>query len=68
MNKESEEVGRRLKTMRIERGLSGGEVASRSNVHPTTLSRIEGGTEDPKFSTAKRIVEQGLGASLSELS
>ncbi len=59
-------LGRRLKAMRIERGMSAEQVSATAGIHPTTLSRIESGGEDPKWSTLKKIM-QGLGADLSDL-
>lgn len=63
---DTSELGRRLKTMRIERGMAAEEVSAIAGIHPTTLSRIEGGGEDPKWSTVRKIM-QGLGADLSDL-
>ncbi len=60
------QLGRRLKTMRIERGISAEALSDKARIHPTTLSRIEGGAEDPKWSTVKKIV-RALGADLSDL-
>ncbi len=60
------ELGRRLKTMRVERGMAAEELSAKADIHPTTLSRIEGGGEDPKWSTVKKIL-QALGAELSDL-
>jgi transcriptional regulator with XRE-family HTH domain len=40
------------------------EVANRSGVHATEVSRIEGGKRDPQVSTVKKLAEAvGLNAS-----
>ncbi len=57
------QLGRLLKRMRIERGISAEALATMADIHPTTLSRIESGTEDPKWSTVKKIL-RALGVDL----
>lgn len=42
------------------------EVAERSGVHATEVSRIEGGKRDPQISTVQRLAE-AVGVSASDL-
>jgi transcriptional regulator with XRE-family HTH domain len=42
------------------------EVAERSGVHATEVSRIEGGKRDPQVSTVQRLAE-AVGLSASDL-
>lgn len=41
--------------MREERGLTQEQVAHRSGVHATEVSRIEAGKRDPRVSTLERL-------------
>jgi transcriptional regulator with XRE-family HTH domain len=42
------------------------EVGNRSGVHPTEVSRIEGGKRDPQVSTVQKLVK-AVGLSASDL-
>ncbi len=43
--------------MREAQGLTQEEVAERSGVHATEVSRIEGGKRDPRISTVERLAK-----------
>jgi transcriptional regulator with XRE-family HTH domain len=49
------ELGGNLKAARKRLGLTQEQVAERSGVHPTEVSRIEAGKRDLKVSTLKRL-------------
>jgi transcriptional regulator with XRE-family HTH domain len=48
-------LGRNLRRAREERELTQEEVARRSGVHATEVSRIEAGKRDPRVSTVERL-------------
>jgi transcriptional regulator with XRE-family HTH domain len=50
-------LGRNLRHARNRLGLTQEEVAERSGVHATEVSRIEGGKRDPKVSTVERLAK-----------
>lgn len=60
------EVGRRLGSARLQRGLAQGVVARRAGIAPSYLSRIENAKVQPTFRTVMRIVDV-LKADLSEI-
>jgi transcriptional regulator with XRE-family HTH domain len=49
--------GIRLREARERLGLSQEEVAQRSGVHATEVSRMEAGKRDPKISTLRRLAK-----------
>jgi transcriptional regulator with XRE-family HTH domain len=49
------DLGSNLRDARKKLGLTQEEVAERSGVHPTEISRIEAGKRDPRVSTVKRL-------------
>jgi transcriptional regulator with XRE-family HTH domain len=49
------ELGTNLRDARKRLGLTQEEVAERSGVHPTEVSRIEVGKRDPRISTLLRL-------------
>ena len=49
------DLGANLRDARKKLGLTQEEVAERSGVHPTEVSRIEAGKRDPRVSTLKRL-------------
>lgn len=49
--------GRNLRAARERLGLTQEEVAQRSGVHATEVSRIEAGKRDPKVSTLERLAK-----------
>ena len=48
-------LGANLRTARKQIGLSQEQVAERSGVHATEVSRIEAGKRDPRVSTVERL-------------
>jgi transcriptional regulator with XRE-family HTH domain len=50
-------LGVNLRAARKEAGLSQEQVAERSGVHATEVSRIEAGKRDPRVSTVERLAE-----------
>jgi len=48
-------LGRNLRSARERRDLTQEQVAERSGVHATEVSRIEAGKRDPKVSTLERL-------------
>jgi transcriptional regulator with XRE-family HTH domain len=51
------DLGRNLRRARKWAGLTQEEVAERSGVHATEVSRIEAGKRDPRISTMERLAE-----------
>ncbi len=51
------DLGRNLRRAREQAELTQEQVAERSGVHATEVSRIEGGKRDPKVSTLRRLAE-----------
>jgi transcriptional regulator with XRE-family HTH domain len=49
--------GTNLREAREKLGLTQEQVAQRSGVHSTEVSRIEGGKRDPKISTLERLAK-----------
>ena len=49
--------GTNLREARKKLGLTQEQVAQRSGVHSTEVSRIEGGKRDPKISTLERLAK-----------
>ena len=58
--------GKRLKELRLARGLSQEELAFRVGIHRTYLGGIERGERNPSLRNLAAIAK-GLGVSLSEL-
>lgn len=50
-------LGGNLRAVRHKRGLSQEQVAERSGVHATEVSRIESGKRDPRVSTVERLAK-----------
>lgn len=51
------DLGTNLREARDRLGLTQEQVAERSGVHATEVSRIEAGKRDPQVSTVKRLAE-----------
>ena len=51
------DFGARLREARERLGLTQEEVAQRSGVHATEVSRMEAGKRDPKISTLRRLAK-----------
>jgi transcriptional regulator with XRE-family HTH domain len=49
------DLGSNLRAARKKLGLTQEQVAERSGVHPTEVSRIEAGKRDPQVSTLRRL-------------
>lgn len=50
-------LGTNLREARVRLGLTQEQVAQRSGVHSTEVSRIEAGKRDPKVSTLERLAK-----------
>lgn len=61
-----EALGRVLKALREEKGLSQKEFASRIGLSSSWLSRIESGNYDPPWSNLRRVAK-GLAITLGDL-
>ena len=48
-------LGAALKELRLERGLSQEELAHRASLHPTWISHLESGRENPAWGTVRRL-------------
>ena len=59
-------LGKAIKQVRAERGLSQEEVGRRAEIHPTWISHIESGRNNPAWGSVRRIAE-ALEIKLSEL-
>jgi transcriptional regulator with XRE-family HTH domain len=59
-------LGRAIKKLRTEHGLSQEEVGLRAEIHPTWISHIESGRNNPAWGSVRRIAA-ALGVKLSEL-
>lgn len=58
-------LGAALRELRLERGLSQEELAHRASLHPTWISHLESGRENPAWGTVRRLataLEVPLGA------
>jgi transcriptional regulator with XRE-family HTH domain len=60
-------VGRQLRILREERGLTQEAVGERAGYSGKYVSEIERGLRDPALTTLERLVEQGVGCALDEL-
>ncbi len=49
------DLGSNLRAARKKLGLTQEQVAERSGVHPTEVSRIEAGKRDPQVSTLRKL-------------
>lgn len=59
-------LGRAIKQLRTERGLSQEEIGLHAEIHPTWISHIESGRNNPAWGSVRRIAA-ALGVKLSEL-
>jgi transcriptional regulator with XRE-family HTH domain len=59
-------LGTALKELRLERGLSQEELAHRASLHPTWISHLESGRENPAWGTVRRLAA-ALDVSLGKL-
>ena len=59
-------LGRAIKELRLERGLSQEELGHRAEIHPTWVSHIESGRNNPAWGSVRRIAA-ALEVTLAEL-
>jgi len=59
-------LGRAVRGLRKEKGLTQEELAERADLHESYISIIEGGQRNPTWATVRRI-SYGLGVPLVEL-
>jgi transcriptional regulator with XRE-family HTH domain len=59
-------LGQAVKKLREEQGLTQEAVAHVADVHPTWVSRLEGGTLNPSWGMVARIAD-ALGVTMSDL-
>jgi transcriptional regulator with XRE-family HTH domain len=62
-----EQIGRQLRILREERGLTQEVVGERAGYSGKYVSEIERGLRDPAVTTLERLVEHGVGSSLQDL-
>jgi len=48
-------LGVALRELRVQRGLSQEELAHRASLHPTWISHLESGRENPAWGTVRRL-------------
>ncbi len=58
--------GQRLRELRAERSVSQDDLASRTDVHPTAIGRLERGAREPRLTTILRLA-RGLGVEPGKL-
>lgn len=59
-------LGRAIRELREAAGLSQEELAHQADIHPTWISHLESGRNNPSWGTVRRIAA-ALGVRLSEL-
>lgn len=59
-------LGQAIKQIRQEQGLSQEELGHRAEIHPTWISHIESGRNNPAWGSVRRIAA-ALGLKVSEL-
>jgi transcriptional regulator with XRE-family HTH domain len=59
-------IGRRIRSIRAEKGLSQYDLADLSGLERSTLARIELGEVDPRISTLRKIAK-ALGVEVGKL-
>ena len=59
-------LGRAIRELREERGLSQEALAHAADLHPTWVSHLESGRVNPAWGTVQRVAE-ALGVTVSEL-
>jgi transcriptional regulator with XRE-family HTH domain len=60
------ELGQAIKQLRTERGLSQEALGHAAEIHPTWISHIESGRNNPAWGSVRRIAA-ALGITVSEL-
>jgi transcriptional regulator with XRE-family HTH domain len=61
-----EQFADNLRRERLAKGLSQEQLADRTGVHPTEISRLERATREPRLGTIARVA-RGLGVSAERL-
>jgi transcriptional regulator with XRE-family HTH domain len=59
-------LGWAIRRVRFEADLTQSALARRVKVHPSQISRLEKGTDNPRWGTVRRVAA-GLGVSVAEL-
>lgn len=59
-------LGWAIRRFRFEADLTQSALAQRVKVHPSQISRLEKGTDNPRWATVSRVAD-GLGVSVAEL-
>jgi len=59
-------IGKRIKSLREEKGVAQQDLAAQCNLEKSNLSRLEAGGTNPTIYTLKRIADN-LGVNLEEL-
>lgn len=59
-------LGRAIRQLRTERGMSQEELGLRAEIHPTWISHLESGRNNPAWGSVRRIAA-ALDVKLSEL-
>jgi transcriptional regulator with XRE-family HTH domain len=59
-------LGQAIKQLRKDQGLSQEELGHRAEIHPTWISHIESGRNNPAWGSVRRIA-RALGLTVSEL-
>lgn len=52
---ETEQLGKRIKSLRMARAMSQAELAKAANISQSTITQLEKGLKDPTFSTLRGI-------------
>jgi len=60
------ELGWAVRRLRFEADLTQNALAQRAQLHPSRVSRIENGRDNPRWGTVRRLAA-GLGVSLAEI-
>ena len=66
MNNMTKELGKRIRTERIDKKMTQEELAERAGLHPTYIGQVERGEKSLTITSLEKIVE-GLGISFSDL-
>ena len=61
-----ERFGANLRRQRLAKGLSQEQLAEKTGVHPSEVSRLERAVRDPRLSTILKLA-RGLGVSAAKL-
>lgn len=59
-------LGRAIKRVRVQHGLTQEQVSAASGLHPTYISDIERGARNPSWESISRLAD-GIGVPVSEI-